>query len=222
MVEELARLLLPPLTLHFFLTFPVDLNQRGWSRRLAPFLYLPATFLAALQWDLIANDGRYLLGSPNSAQMAGVLQRLDRAELSFFVSFAVIAGVVLLYRLLVGERREAVGAQPPAGPGRKGQATPAGAELQDPAPVPGLLRRRLAVGAKHPGTLLAQVLAEQRQIVIVVRIGGLGEYRPIGTVGRLELEAQHLMIKVGALPHVAHIQYGVIETFDAHRYSFSQ
>jgi PAS domain S-box-containing protein len=106
-VEELARLLLPPLTLHFFLTFPVDLNQRGWARRLVPFLYLPAAFLAALQWDLIANDGRYLLGSPNSAQMAGVLQRLDRAELLFFVSFAVIAGVVLLYRLLVGERREA-------------------------------------------------------------------------------------------------------------------
>jgi hypothetical protein len=106
-VEELARLLLPPLTLHFFLTFPVDLQPRAWVRRLLPFVYLPATFLAALQWDLIANDGRYLLGSPSSAEMASVLQRLDRAELLFFVAFALIASLVLLYRLLVGERREA-------------------------------------------------------------------------------------------------------------------
>ena len=39
--------------------------------------------------------------------MASVLQRLDRAELLFLVAFALIASLVLLYRLLVGERREA-------------------------------------------------------------------------------------------------------------------
>jgi PAS domain S-box-containing protein len=106
-VEELARLLVPPLTLHFFLTFPVDLQPRSWTRRLIPFLYLPAAFIAALQWDLIANDGAYLLGSPSASRMTAVLERLDRAELGFFAGFAVIAGLVLLYRLLVGERREA-------------------------------------------------------------------------------------------------------------------
>jgi PAS domain S-box-containing protein len=106
-VEELARLLLPPLTLHFFLRFPADLQPRPWIRRLVPVLYVPAAFLAALQWDLIANDGRYLLSSPSSAEMGTLLQRLDRAELSFFVAFALIAALVLLYRLLVGERREA-------------------------------------------------------------------------------------------------------------------
>jgi len=104
-VEELARLLLPPLTLHFFLSFPVEI--RGWTRRLVPFFYLPAAVLAALQWDLIANDGRYLLGSPNGSAMAAAVERLDRAEMLTFISFALIAAMVLLYRLLVGERREA-------------------------------------------------------------------------------------------------------------------
>jgi signal transduction histidine kinase len=106
-VEELARILLPPLTLHFFILFPAELRPRSWTRALVPFLYLPAAFLAALQWDLIANDGTFLLGSPSSEEMAAVLGRLDRAELALFVAFAVAAGLLLLYRLLVGERHEA-------------------------------------------------------------------------------------------------------------------
>src|SRR5581483_4337708 len=49
-VEEAGRLLLPPLTLHLFLLFPVPvLSER--ARRLVPFLYLPAAVLAALQAD---------------------------------------------------------------------------------------------------------------------------------------------------------------------------
>jgi two-component system, NtrC family, sensor kinase len=105
-VEELARILLPPLTLHFFIVFPGEIQPGAWTRRLVPFLYLPAAFLAALQWDLIANDGSVLLGSPTGAEMAAVLERLDVAELVLFVAFAVTAGLLLLYRLLVGERRE--------------------------------------------------------------------------------------------------------------------
>jgi two-component system, NtrC family, sensor kinase len=106
-VEELARILLPPLTLHFFIVFPGQLRSGAWTRRLVPFLYLPAAFMAALQWDLIANDGAFLLGSPSGAKRADLLARLDRAELAFLVAFAVTAGLLLLYRLLVGERREA-------------------------------------------------------------------------------------------------------------------
>jgi len=106
-VEELARILLPPLTLHFFLMFPREPQPRTWARRLIPFLYLPAAFLAALQWDLIANDGQYQLGAPNAVEMASAVERLDRVELSFFVAFAIAAGLLLLYRLLLGERREA-------------------------------------------------------------------------------------------------------------------
>ena len=117
-VEELARLLVPPLTLHFFLTFPVELHQRGWTRRLVPFLYLPAAILAALQWDLIANDGSVSarLAARAPSWPKSVL-RLDRADLALFASFALIAGLVLLYRLLVGERREA---QAPAAVDRAG------------------------------------------------------------------------------------------------------
>ncbi|HVR29041.1 MAG TPA: ATP-binding protein [Thermoanaerobaculia bacterium] len=106
-VEELARILLPPLTLHFFLRFPAELQPRTWSRRLIPLLYLPAAFLATLQWDLIANDGRLVLGSPGAAEMSAIVSRLDRAELFLFAAFAVAAGLLLLYRLLIGERREA-------------------------------------------------------------------------------------------------------------------
>ncbi|MNT65567.1 hypothetical protein D3C72_2035600 [compost metagenome] len=43
-----------------------------------------------------------------------------------------------------------------------------------------VFRRRLAVGAKNTGPLLPQVLAEQRQIVIIIRIGRLGKHRFIG------------------------------------------
>jgi PAS domain S-box-containing protein len=106
-VEELARILLPPLTLHFFLRFPQAIERRTRIRRLIPFLYLPAAVLAALQWDLIANDGEMLLGSPTADQMGSTIERLDRLELVGFVAFAVAAGLLLLYRLLVGEQREA-------------------------------------------------------------------------------------------------------------------
>ena len=60
-VEELGRLLLPPLTLHLFLIFPVPVLRRR-LRRLVPFLYLPAAALATLQADLVFNRGRWFFG----------------------------------------------------------------------------------------------------------------------------------------------------------------
>lgn len=50
-LDELARVLLAPLTLHLFLTFPSPVGKAG-ARKALPFLYLPAAFLLALQADL--------------------------------------------------------------------------------------------------------------------------------------------------------------------------
>lgn len=94
-VEELARLLLPPLTLHFFLAFPEPLAARRRVSRWLPFLYLPAAFLALLQADLMLFGGRLLMGPDLSASILV----LDRLELVHLVLFAAAAVVLLIYRV---------------------------------------------------------------------------------------------------------------------------
>lgn len=94
-VEEFGRLLLPPLTLHLFLSFP---NALAPWKRLRPWrslLYLPAVFLLTLQADLIFFHGRFLMGMdlPSSIRMA------DRLELYHLVLFAAAAVAVLIHRL---------------------------------------------------------------------------------------------------------------------------
>lgn len=106
-LEEAARVLLPALTLHFFVTFPRDLAGAAWSRRLVPLLYVPSVFLLVLQSDLIFNQGRWLLGAPRGTELAAVVSRLDRLELFLLATFSIAAGGLLLYRLTFGERREA-------------------------------------------------------------------------------------------------------------------
>ncbi|HEX2253105.1 MAG TPA: ATP-binding protein [Thermoanaerobaculia bacterium] len=96
--DMLARLLLPPLTLHLFLVFPEPLDRRARVHRLAPFLYLPATFLLLVQGDLILNGGRLFTGDPRR-----VLPLLDRIELAHLALFALAAVAVLVRRL--AERR---------------------------------------------------------------------------------------------------------------------
>ncbi|MGH9381003.1 MAG: ATP-binding protein [Thermoanaerobaculia bacterium] len=99
-VEEAARLLLPPLTLHFFLAFPEPLSARrppGHKQpvRWLPFLYLPAAFLALLQADLMFLDGRLLTGG----DLAASIRILDRLELIHLVAFAAAAVAFLVYRV---------------------------------------------------------------------------------------------------------------------------
>ncbi len=93
--EELARILLAPLTLHLFLVFPRPLkrlqNRLGWL----PFLYVPAAFLALLQADLIFAGGRFLL----QGQIAAATGTLDQLVLFHLVSFALVAAAVLISRL---------------------------------------------------------------------------------------------------------------------------
>ncbi len=100
--EELARVLLAPLTLHLFLIFPrpvASLRQRiGWI----PFLYLPAAALVLAQADLILLDGRLLSGG----NLAGATRMLDQLVLFQLVAFALASAAVLFGRLRKGRDSE--------------------------------------------------------------------------------------------------------------------
>jgi signal transduction histidine kinase len=113
--EEVARALLPPLTLHLFLVFPRPL-ERGAFRararararaavgsggiRAIPFLYLPAAVLLTLQISLMVFAGRGI----DPGRAAAALPVLDRASLVHLVLFALLALGVLVFRL--GRRRD--------------------------------------------------------------------------------------------------------------------
>jgi len=91
-VDEAARLLLPPLTLHLFLSIPS--RSRSVSRWL-PALYLPAAALLAVQLDLALAGGQWIAGGASSA----LLLALDRIELLHLLAFAAGAVAVLAWRL---------------------------------------------------------------------------------------------------------------------------
>ncbi len=94
LVDSVCRLLLPPLTLHFFLVFPARSRSR-WLRRAVPWLYLPATALLVVQFDQVFGSGM-LTGGLN----ATTLERQDRIELVLLVAFALAAAAVLGRSLL--------------------------------------------------------------------------------------------------------------------------
>jgi hypothetical protein len=95
LLDEVARLLLPPLTLHLFLIFPWPLAEGSRWRRGIPFLYLPAAFFLALQADLMLADGAWFFGGATASAM----RLLDRLELLHLVVFATAALGVLGWRL---------------------------------------------------------------------------------------------------------------------------
>jgi len=98
-VDQIARLLLPPLTLHLFLSIPR--SGRTSSPRVA-LLYAPAAALAAVQLDLALGHGALFVGTPTRQLIAG----LDRLELLHLGAFAVAAVVVLARRLRAAEAWE--------------------------------------------------------------------------------------------------------------------
>lgn len=114
--EEVARALLPPLTLHLFLVFPRPLRgarvEAGDSGRTSggaswlggirwlPFLYLPAAALLTLQLSLVLFAGRGI----DPAWAGRALPVLDRATLVHLVLYALLALGVLIFRL--GRRRD--------------------------------------------------------------------------------------------------------------------
>ncbi len=95
-VEELARLFLPPLTLHLFLIFPPGLAAPRWARRATPFLYLPAAIFTLLQADLALTGGRLIFGRPTAASLG----LLDRLELGHLAVYALAAIGLLGWRLV--------------------------------------------------------------------------------------------------------------------------
>jgi len=126
--DQLARCILPALTLHLFLIFPARARPAGSdgsrldaavgsrldaasggarlallrepSSLLVALLYLPGAVLLTLQLDLMVFNGRWLFaGRPTAA----ALQALDRLDLLHLVAFSLAAVAVLIYRVL-GER----------------------------------------------------------------------------------------------------------------------
>ncbi len=101
--EELARALLPPLTLHLFLVFPRRNPEPAADGAVAapdrirwmPFLYLPAAVLLTLQAALVFGTGRWLEASAATR----LLPVLDRASLVHLVLFGLAALAVLTVRL---------------------------------------------------------------------------------------------------------------------------
>lgn len=98
-VEEVCRLILPPLTLHFFLVFPrriqVPERWRATARRAIPFLYLPSCALMAYQLDMILTAGRLFAGAPTPSRIV----LLDRLELYLLIGFALCSVAALLTHL---------------------------------------------------------------------------------------------------------------------------
>lgn len=92
-LDEAARLLLPPLTLHLFLSIPR--SESPVRRSYVPFFYLPAAILTLFQADLVWAKGAWLVGAP----LKQTLILLDRIELAHLLLFAALAVVVLGRRL---------------------------------------------------------------------------------------------------------------------------
>lgn len=93
--DQIARLLLPALTLHLFLLFPSPLEAGRWSRRIVPFLYLPAAALLTLTLDQALSYGHWLFGKPTAAR----LMAFDRIELLHLAVYALASLGVLVYRM---------------------------------------------------------------------------------------------------------------------------
>jgi signal transduction histidine kinase len=117
-MDQLARCLLPALTVHLFLIFPgpapadplapeaasrtataptAPSASAARRRRLIAFLYLPGAVLLTLQLDLMLWNGRYLFGGhPTAAR----LRTLDKLDLWHLASFSLLAVAVLVWRML--------------------------------------------------------------------------------------------------------------------------
>ncbi len=92
LVDQLARSLLPALTLHLFLIFPSRLSESRWLGRAIPLVYLPSLFSIAFYADQIYGGGR-LFGL--SASRIALVQKL---ELLLLVASGLLAALTLFVR----------------------------------------------------------------------------------------------------------------------------
>lgn len=101
LLDVVAYVLLPALTVHLFLVFPSPLPGSERFRRLIPFLYLPAAALLALQLDLILAKGRWLSSgiARERVQLLAQLNQINRVHLTVL---ALVAVGLLFYRFRRG------------------------------------------------------------------------------------------------------------------------
>jgi two-component system NtrC family sensor kinase len=86
MTEELSRVFLPPLALHFFLLFPRPLLR---DRRWIALMYLPPTLLALWTIDLLVFSNVVPLAAPQVA--LEVIQRWEMLDFGIYFTLAVVA-----------------------------------------------------------------------------------------------------------------------------------
>jgi signal transduction histidine kinase len=86
MVEELARIFLPPLALHFFLLFPRPvIREKSWIA----WMYIPPTLLALWMLDLLVFNNAFALAEPRRAlELIGKWEMLD---FGIYFTLAVVA-----------------------------------------------------------------------------------------------------------------------------------
>lgn len=86
MIEEFARIFLPPLALHFFLMFPRPiLRSRTWFAA----MYLPPVLLALWMVDLLVFNNAVALASPQRS--LELIQRWEILDFGIYFTLAVVA-----------------------------------------------------------------------------------------------------------------------------------
>jgi len=93
LIEELATILLPPLTLNFFLLFPRPIIR---SKTMLAALYGPPLLLAAWDFDLLVFTNRVALTSP--LKSLEVIHRLELTDFAIYFTLAVVA-LAYTYRI---------------------------------------------------------------------------------------------------------------------------
>jgi len=102
LLEEFARIFLPPLTLHFFLRFPRPLFKGRWT---ILSLYVPPTLLAMWVIDLLLFSNSIRIASPELT-----FRLIDRWEMLHFAVYFTLAFVALTYTYrtapVIGEKKQ--------------------------------------------------------------------------------------------------------------------
>jgi PAS domain S-box-containing protein len=86
MTEEMSRVFLPPLALHFFLLFPRPLLR---DRRWIALMYVPPTLLALWNVDLLLFNNAVSVASPRFA--LELIQRWEMLDFAIYFTLAVVA-----------------------------------------------------------------------------------------------------------------------------------
>ncbi|HSY52280.1 MAG TPA: ATP-binding protein [Thermoanaerobaculia bacterium] len=86
LVEEFATILLPPLTLNFFLVFPRPIVR---YRRLIAAMYIPPALLAAWDFDLLVLGNRLAIAAPYRSLL--LIQHWELVHFAIYFTLAIVA-----------------------------------------------------------------------------------------------------------------------------------